>query len=162
MHQGASEVITEAVPEQQSKRLNPNAVVIEQKVVTPNSYRIPFDVPICVSQQEEENGISFPNVNHSPTGSAPSFISQEVNSADDSITAMPPATMANRVTFNVPTMFSRERVNQVTAGIYYGEGEDKWMPRTFITASSGNSHGGNEYDVDVEHSSILAFGILAG
>ena len=48
-------------------------------------------------------------------------------------------------------MFSKDAVNLVTAGIYYGEGEDTWTPRTFITASTGNSHGENNYDVDVEH-----------
>ena len=64
---------------------------------------------------------------------------------------IPPVTRANRITFSVPTMFSKDAVNLVTAGIYYGEGEDKWTPRTFITASTGNSHGENNYDVDVEH-----------
>ena len=59
--------------------------------------------------------------------------------------------MANRVTYNVPTMFSREAVNQVIEGIYYSEGEERWTPRTFITARSGSSHGGHNYDADVEH-----------
>ena len=79
------------------------------------------------------------------------FILREVNSADDTLPAMSQVAMKNRVTLNVPTMFSKEAVNQVTAEIYNEEGEEKWTPRTFITVSSGNSHGGNNYDVDVEH-----------
>ena len=75
-----------------------------------------------MSQQDKEIDISSPNMNPNLTGTAQSFISQEVNSASNVESALPPVTMAKRVTFNVPTMFSNDVVNLVTAGIYYGEG----------------------------------------
>ena len=141
----------EAVPEPRSNRLNPDAIVIEQKAMTPNSFRIPFENPAFISQQDEEVGSTAPNIYHGPTEGAPSVISQEVNGANSIETMLPPVTRANKISFRCPTMFSKDAVNLVTAGIYYREGEDKWTPRTFITASTGNSHGDNNYDVDVEH-----------
>ena len=66
-----------------SKRLNPNAIGIEEKAVTPNSFRIPFENPTFISQQDEAINNTAPNVYPGPTEGAPSFISQEVNSAND-------------------------------------------------------------------------------
>ena len=47
---------TEAAPERRSKWLNMDVIVVEQKAVTLNSYRIPFDMPACILQQDEEVG----------------------------------------------------------------------------------------------------------
>ena len=120
-------------------------------MVTPNNYCFSFNVPNFVSQQDEEINITSLNIKPDTTGDALSFISQEVNSSEDGLPTVPSVIMANRVTSNVLTMFSQDAVNQVTAVIYYDEGEEKSTPRRFITAGSGHSFGGNSYDVEVEH-----------
>ena len=140
------EIETEDVPERRSKRLNPDAIVIEQKAMTPNSYRIPFDVPTFILQQDEEVDSIAPNIYQGPTEGAPNFILQEVNSASNVESTIPPVTVEERISFSVPTMFSKDAVNLVMSGIYYGEREDKWTPRTFITASTGISDGEDNYD----------------
>ena len=145
------EIETEAAPDRRSRRLNPDAIQLEEKAITPNSFRIPYENPPVISQQDETVHTTSPSSYPRPAEGAPSFISQEVNSASSIEAMLPPVTKAKKVSFMCPTMFSKEAVNLVTAGIYYGEGEDKWTPKTFITASTGNSHGDNNYDVDVEH-----------